>query len=52
METITKSEWRKLPKDYKSIIDKQRYILKGTAQGTTLVPVRIIKDEEAKNNGI
>lgn len=48
METITKSEWKALHKDYKTIIDKQRYILKGTAQGTTLMPVKVIKDKEVK----
>jgi len=48
METITKSEWKALHKDYKEIINGQRYILKGTAQGTTLVPVTVIKDKEAK----
>ena len=48
IETITKSEWRNRHKDYKTIIEGQRYILKGTAQGTTLVPVKVIKDEEAK----
>lgn len=49
METITKSEWKALHRDYKEIINGQRYILKGTAQGTTLVPVTVIKDEEANN---
>lgn len=48
METITKSEWKALHRDYKSIIDKQKYILKGTAQGTCLVPVTVVKDEEVK----
>jgi hypothetical protein len=48
METITKSEWRATPKDYKCIIDKQRYILKGTTKGTALVPVKLIADKEAK----
>lgn len=49
MKTITKSEWKALHKDYKEIINGQRYILKGTAQGTTLVPVKITADEEANN---
>lgn len=48
MEKITKSEWKALHKDYKEIINGQRYILKWTAQGTTLVPVKVIKDEEIK----
>lgn len=46
METITKSEWRNTPKDYKTIIDGQRYILKGTLQGTSLVPVEVINDKK------
>lgn len=44
METITKSGWRKLHKDYKAIIDGQRYILKLVNGGTCLVPVRIKED--------
>lgn len=51
METITKSEWRKLHKDYKEIINSQRYILKLVNGGTCLVPVKVINDEEVKNNG-
>ena len=46
MEIITKKQWRELHRDYKSIIDGQRYILKGTNKGTCLVPVQLIKDEE------
>lgn len=49
METITKNKWKNTPKDYKTIIDGQRYILKGTSQGTSLVPVNVVKDKEAKN---
>lgn len=41
VETITKAEWKKLHKDYKTIIDNQRYILKLTNSGTCLVPVRL-----------
>ncbi len=50
METITRSEWKSLPKDYKTIINKQKYILKLLYGGTCLVPVTVIKDEEAKQN--
>lgn len=50
METITKSEWRNTPKDYKCIIDKQRYILKWIdGSGTCLVPVKVVKDEVLEN---
>ncbi len=38
-ETISKEEWKKLHKDYKSVIDGIHYILKGTRNGTCLVPV-------------
>ena len=39
METITKSEWKALHRDYKEIINGQRYILKLVNGGTCLVPV-------------
>lgn len=46
MEEIKKSEWKKLHRDYKEIIDGQRYILK-LANGTTcLVPVKVVNDKE------
>lgn len=51
METITKSEWKALHRDYKTIIDGQRYILKLVNGATCLVPVTIIADKEAMNNG-
>ena len=50
MEIITKKQWRELHRDYKSIIDGQRYILKLEKGGTCLVPVQVAEDEEAKNN--
>ena len=46
METITKSEWRKLHKDYKDIINGQRYILKLEKGGTCLVPVKLVEDKK------
>lgn len=52
METITKREWKNLHKDYKCIINKQKYILKLENGGTCLVPVRVIENEEVKKNGI
>lgn len=51
MKQITKSEWRKLPRDYKEIIDGQRYILKLVNGATCLVPVKVVKDEEEQQNG-
>ena len=51
METITKSEWKALHRDYKEIVNGQRYILKLENGATCLAPVKIVKDEEAKNNG-
>lgn len=49
METITKSEWKALHRDYKTIIDKQRYILKLVNGGTCLVPVKLVNDKEVRN---
>lgn len=46
METITKTEWINLNKDYKDIINGQRYILKLEKGGTCLVPVKLIDDKE------
>ena len=41
-EIISKEEYKKLHKDYKSIIDGIHYVLKLTESGTCLVPVVII----------
>lgn len=46
METITRSEWKALHRDYKDIINGQRYILKLVNGGTCLVPVKIIDNKE------
>lgn len=46
METITKSEWKALHRDYKEIINGQRYILKLVNGGTCLAPVKIIDNKE------
>lgn len=46
METITKKEWKALHRDYKEIINGQRYILKLEKGGTCLVPVKIIDNKE------
>ncbi len=39
---MTKDQWRKTHRDFKSVIDGQRYVLQWTANGTGLVPVTII----------
>jgi virulence-associated protein VapD len=41
--TITKKEWAKTPKDYKSVIDGVHYVMKMTDKGTALVPVKIVE---------
>lgn len=46
METVkmTMAEWKKTPKDYKSIEDGQRYVLRWVdGKGTCSVPVEIVK---------
>lgn len=42
MKTITKQQWDKINKEYKSIIENQKYILKLTDKGTALVQVKIV----------
>ena len=44
--TISKKEWAKTHKDYKTIIDGVPYVMKLTNKGTALVPVKI---EESVN---
>jgi hypothetical protein len=39
--SITKKEWNKTHKDFKSIIDGVHYVMKLTDKGTALVPVNI-----------
>jgi hypothetical protein len=46
--TITKKEWNKTHKNFKSIIDGVHYVMKLTDEGTALVPVNI---EESVNEG-
>jgi hypothetical protein len=49
MKTITRKQWREMPKDYKSIIDGQKYIMELTNNGTCLIPVKV--KEFSKVNG-
>lgn len=41
---ITKAEWQKTHRDFKSVIDGQRYVLRMTPRGTALVPVDLVKE--------
>jgi len=45
--TISKKDWAKTHKDYKSVIDGVPYVMKMTDKGTALVPVKIV-DESVK----
>lgn len=46
---MTKAEWQKKPKDYKSMINGEPHILKMVeGVGTTLVPVKIIDEKPPK----
>ena len=45
-KTVTKREWYKAPKDYKTVIDGVHYmLLNGGEIGTVLAPVEIIEAE-------
>jgi len=41
--TISKKDWEKTHKDYKSVIDGIPYVMKMTDKGTALVPVKIVE---------
>ncbi len=41
---ITGAEWKKTHRDFKSVIDGQRYVLRLTERGTALVPVELVKE--------
>lgn len=44
-ERMTAEEWRKTHRDFKIVINGQRYVLRWTSQGTGLVPVTITKEQ-------
>lgn len=49
MLTITAQEWREKHRDYKTIINGQRHILKYIeSQGTCLVPVEVVRMKKLK----
>lgn len=41
--TISTQEWAKTHRDYKTTIQGQRYVLRMTSRGTSLVPVVVTK---------
>ncbi len=41
---MSAEEWRKTHRDFKSQINGQKYVLRATAAGTSLVPVVINKE--------
>lgn len=41
---MSAEEWRKTHRDFKSQINGQKYVLRATAAGTSLVPVVIDKE--------
>ena len=43
VKRITAAEWKKTHRDYKSIINGQRFVLGWTDKGTGLIAVEIIK---------
>lgn len=44
MVRMSAEDWRKTHQDFKAQIKGQRYVLKMTRAGTTLVPVEIVKE--------
>lgn len=44
-KTMTMAQWKKTHKDFKTCIDGQRMVLAMTSAGTSLVPVKIIKEK-------
>lgn len=41
---MTMAEWQKTHRDFKGIYNGQRCVLRMTARGTCLVPVKIVKE--------
>lgn len=48
MKQITKKQWEKTSRDYKSIKNGQRYVLGWTDKGTSLIPVEVIGMKKPK----
>ncbi|CAJ6925988.1 Uncharacterised protein [Burkholderia pseudomallei] len=45
-EQMTADEWRRTHRDFKTTIDGQRYVLRWTTRGTSLVPVTVVKERK------
>lgn len=43
---MTAAEWKRTHRDFKTIKDGQRYVLRWTDRGTCLVPVLIVKEPQ------
>lgn len=43
VKRMTMDEWKTTPRDFKTIINGQRYVLAMTSAGASLVPVEIVK---------
>jgi hypothetical protein len=52
MDTMTKAQWNKTHKDYKSIRNGVHYVLKMTDSGTASVPVKIVEDVNEEQPGL
>jgi hypothetical protein len=47
--SITKGEWNKTPKDYKTVINGVHYVMKLTNSGTALVPVNLVNEDHTSD---
>lgn len=53
VDRMTKSQWDRIPDDYKTVIDGQRYVLKcDDERGTVLVPVEVVDEPETMGSGL
>lgn len=43
---MTADEWRHTHRDFKTVINGQRYVMRWTKHGTGLVPVTIVKEKQ------
>ncbi|CAJ8578577.1 Uncharacterised protein [Burkholderia pseudomallei] len=46
VEQVSAEEWRRTHRDFKTTINGQRYMLRWTARGTSLVPVTVVKEKK------
>lgn len=46
MVRMTTEEWKKTHRDFKGTYQGQRYVLRMTNRGTSMVPVQIIKEKK------